>query len=344
MSSPTTYAAACRPSGPPAFPWPPAARAPQPLPDGNYVKTLFFVPPQVPDLRFIRKDSWGVPVYDAHGTPLPFVPDGSSVHPERCLTGFFNRWNPTFGVDPKWQPLILDTQAALGLTHFELWLPDALYGARSISFADYVTQCQMIRARGFFVSHWLGSKNFPQHLPADADAATWQRVLDPLLDALVAADCAQHVVMGGEYDLWNDPAQTLNIAAYLTKKMQPSGGLVYLHLSTWKTWWGLGDRFTFTTDMCNLGVRGLRFQLDSDADIPTCQARVNDTLGHPGIDPRWDVVIDELVASAEFDGDHPTMAEASVKGFAVNCAPSGVPGWHTWGYGNNGCQPSGIFL
>ena len=112
---------------PPAEPRPPLP----PLPAGSYDRVLPWTPPKTRD--FIRADAWAVPV-----PGLPFVPGGSSEHPERLLTPFIYKYDRSL-----W-PACFDAHRARGYTHWILWWPN--FRADGGSVADFAALCQEIQA------------------------------------------------------------------------------------------------------------------------------------------------------------------------------------------------------
>jgi hypothetical protein len=211
---------------------------------------------------------------------------------------------------------------------------------------EVVSLCREIRAQGFWISAWLGSKNYPGFIPRDSSASTWKQALDPYLLPLISQDLLHHAVIGGEFDLWNigetnDPTP-FEIAEYVVGTHVP---MTYFHFSTHVTWWGgSADRFDWTQRMSNLGVRGLYYQGDVNWNVGEYQGRICDTLGHPGIPAEWDFVNHEIVAAAEFTQDHPDEYDACQKSYMCQCAIPQDAAVHQWGYGNGGYRPDGSYL
>lgn len=281
------------------------ARAPLPPdPPGTYDHLLTQTVPPSPDLRWMRAN-----VFDMVVPGLPFVYQGSSEHPERALTPFIDRYSD---VD---QQRMLDQYARRGYTHFWRWLPDSRQAggidSHGQSLAAYVATSVKIHQAGFYVCHSLISKTWD---PRDADGAYYQTVLDPWLDALIAADAIQCATVGFELDLFNEPGRKLqSIIDYVTAKLVPHGIPVYVHFSPEKTWWGAADflpnRFAWW-DHQSGKLTGLLYQFDPAWTIAEAQARMADTLrqfantdsgfGHP-----FDDVAFETKAAIAFSADQP---------------------------------------
>lgn len=321
--------------------WPPPVRQSYDLLPGSYNKVLPYIPPSKPDISYFRGDAWAVTI-----PGLPFVPQGSSEHPERCLTGFYNRW------DASWRQKIRAAHGQRGYTHILLWLADMLCGPMNVSLSEVAYLCAELKAAGFYVAGWLGSKEYPQFIPHDAHVNDWRTALDPVFDELKGLlDIA---VIGGEYDLWNlgnpnDPTP-FEIADYVVSKGLPT----YFHFSTYVTFWGnipgtyaghtINDRFDWYRVMCDIGVQGNHYQGNTEDTPENNQGRIADTLGR--CDSRWHIVAAEVLANAQFTQDHPDELDGCRMGYIDNMTLplSGDMTQYVHGYFNGGYRPDGSGL
>lgn len=330
-----------------AFPWPPAQRTPYTLPPYQGDRDLWFTPPTGPDLRFLRADAWSMVV-----PGLPYLPGRTSLeYPERCITGFYPLW------DAENRAKIRKQCVRYGYTHLTLWLAD-IWDALHLTPAELRGYCQELRDDGIWVRAWLGSKLYPDWIPRDARMETWKARLDPYFDALLASDCLNHAVIGGEFDFWNigvaeDP-EPFRIAEYVVGRCAPVGCLTYFHFSTHRTFWGntpghwndqeIRDRLDWARVMADIGVRGMGYQggCPKEWSIPELQARLADSLG--SIDPRFDIQLEEPgPADAQFPANaHPDETEACAIGYAgLITKPRGPYTAHIMGAGNGLYSPNG---
>jgi len=330
---------------PPLGAWPPPPLEPlgpyPPPGPSQYQTTLPFVPPAGPDRRFVRMNAWGVVV-----PGLPFVKGVASEHPDRLMTYVIQRY------DAEWRAKCYAEHHRRGYTHWFLSLADMAI-EDGMSPEAVLALAQEIRAQGFWISMWLGSKNYPAFIPQDADAATWRAKIEPYIAPMLEADCLHHAVIGGEFDMWNqgDPNNDMpfQIASTVLELCQPAGCDVYFHFATHVTFWGnvpgswqgraIPDRFAWTREMCNLGVRGIYYQGDPAWAPNEYQGRIADSLGR--VDARWDFVAHEIMAIWEFMGhpagaEYPNELDAAMMGYLCLCTgPSGqVPGVQMWGFGD----------
>ncbi len=324
MSFPRSPHASRRPAPQPQAPLPPFPPPDPPdCPDCKIHTVLTQPVPKGYDPRWLRMNAWAVTV-----PGLPWVPGGSSEHPERCLTGFFNRWSAD------WQQKILVAHAERNLSHFQLWTGDALsgtYGAQPQSLADYAAQTRRIKDMGFYVDHALMSKITDPH------DGTWETHRDHVLairDALVAAnaiDATDGVDVGWELDLWNIPGEPLQtIIDGVCEAFAAIGCRVYVHFSPWKQSWQTDG--TSWEDWWRIQfakphpITGIKWQADPNASIPLMQSRFNSmqrlfaALGPvPGRGHYFDPVPFELVAENQFTGDAWTEAMGAMFGWCLIC-------------------------
>lgn len=283
--------------------WPqPVARAPLTFEgnDGSLVchtdLPAGLVIPSTPSLTFWRGDAWGVTV-----PGLPFVNGGSSVHPERVLTWFFDRWSPD------WQKQILDAYRQRGYTHFALSWPDSRSG-NGQSVSQFVATAQTVKAAIPYVAVFLTSKVYD---PANADAPTRMAAVTPVLDALVQAHAVDIVVVGWELDLFNDGQDLENFIDALSQRY-PTLPL-YVHFTTYKTSWQPDGQpraqfwqhmAAFRASVGATGQIGLLYQGNPTDSCGLQQAHFNDAqVEASGIADNGGIVIPwELVAEQQFDG------------------------------------------
>src|SRR4029077_13943402 len=169
---------------------------------------------------------WGVTI-----PGLPFVPGGSSKHPERCLSWFWDRW------DVDWQDRILETHAAYQYTHFvrsgadsmgpsdrsQLANPAVPVGppGNDLCLDQFATSCVINKTVVPYVTCFLSSKYFQ---PKDQTVTQWLAYLDPILDTLLGQNAVDEVVPGWEWDLWNVPgATTLQVFKHVGQRAHAAG-------------------------------------------------------------------------------------------------------------------------
>lgn len=315
-----------------------------PMPPGSYARELPWTPPVSRD--FLRANAWGITIPGA-----PFVPGGSSRHPERILSWFLDRFPPD--VQKRW----LDQNAMNGYTHVIQSAPDSLGpldngpasppGAGQ-SLAQFVATCQRIKQTVPYVTVFLGSKYFQ---PRDMNVAQWSAFLDPIMNALIAANAVDEFVPGWEWDLWNVPGPTtVQVFKHIGQKAHAAGKSCWIHFSSEKTsWFADGDsrgRFGFYDDL-GTDVDGLMYQTIPTWSIADTQARIVDTLhqfGDQGNRHKFRFYEDQ--AALMFDGDTPTESDADLRGYLACCTMDNVR--HTdakvWGYGNGARRPDGNVL
>jgi hypothetical protein len=318
----------------------PQPRAPlPPFPPGSYDRELPWTPPQTRD--FLRADAWGVTLPGA-----PFVPGGSSRHPERILSWFFDRF------PGDWQKKILDQHARNGYTHFIQSAPDSMGPinngpssppGNAQTLDQFVQTCLRIKRLVPYVIVFLGSKYFQ---PRDQSVAQWIAYLDPILNALIAADAADEFVPGWEWNLFNVPGSTtVQVFKHVGQKAHAAGKSCWLHFSPETTsWFADGDtrgRFGFYDDLGG-DVDGLMYQTRPEWSIPETQARIVDTLTQFGRQPFGHKFrFHEDQAALMFDGDRPNEDDANLRGYLACCTRGLVP---VYGYGNGARRPSGDVL
>lgn len=292
----------------------------------SYDKVLPWDPPHTRD--YLRADAWGVPI-----PGLPFVPEGSSEHPERLLTGFL------FKYDESLWPKCFEAHRARGYTHWILWWPDARTdGGWSID--RFVRMCKRIQAEGFYTQIGLNSKRYD---PRDQSPAQWRARLDPLFDALGAAKAADEYAVW-EWDSHNTPgAPTIETFRYFGQRAHAQGASFWAHFFPEHTsWFADGDprgRYGFWSDL-GRDVDGLQHQAQPSWDVGEIQARLVDTLkqfadqGHVHKLRAF-----ELTALTQFTQDRPTESEANALGYLACCTAHASA--RVYGYGNGASRPEG---
>lgn len=283
--------------------WPqPVARAPLTFEgnDGSLVchtdLPAGLIIPQTPNLTFWRGDAWGVTV-----PGLPFVNGGSSVHPERVLTWFFDRWSPD------WQKAILNAYRQRGYTHFALSWPDSRSG-NGQSVQQFVATAQTVKAAIPYVAVFLTSKAYD---PANADAPTRMAAVTPVLDALMQAHAVDIAVVGWELDLFNDGQDLENFIDALSQRY-PTLPL-FVHFTTYKTSWQPDGQpraqfwqhmAAFRASVGATGQIGLLYQGNPTDSCGLQQAHFNDAqVEASGLADNGAVLVPwELVADQQFDG------------------------------------------
>src|SRR5215467_5651987 len=321
-------------SGPKPSPWP------EPV---NYMTALPFTPPTKPDRRFVRMDAWCVSV-----PGLPFVKGVASEHPDRLMTYVIQRY------DKSWRQKCYDAHKAHKYTHWFLSLADMIV-EDGMSVDQIVALAKEIRAQGFWISMWLGSKNYLQFIPQDQRAPVWKEKLTPYIIPMMEADCLHHAIVGGEFNLWNlgepNEASAHDIAKTVVEMCKPYGTDVYFHFGTECTFWAgvpgvYPDRFAWWRAMCDLGVRGIYYQGDPSWKLNEFQGRIADTLGR--VDERCDFISHEIMAIYQFTGqptgaDWPNEADGRMMGLGCLCTgpSSQVPNVQQWGYGNGAAYMNG---
>jgi hypothetical protein len=312
-----------------------------PFPSGSFVKEMSWTPPKSRD--FLRANAWGITIPDA-----PFVPGGSSIHPERVLSWFLDRFPPD--IQKRW----LDQNAMNGYTHVIQSAADSLGPANNgpasppgaaQSLAQFVATCKMIKQAGLFVTVFLGSKYFQ---PKDMGTAQWIAFVDPIMNALLDADVVDEFVPGWEWDLWNVPGRiTIDVFKHVGQRAHAAGKSCWIHFSSEKTsWFADGDtrgRFGFYDDL-GTDVDGLMYQTIPTWSISDTQARIVDTLhqfGDQGNRHKFRFFEDQ--ASLMFDGDRPNETDADMRGFLACCTVDNVrhSDAKVWGYGNGARRPDG---
>lgn len=318
-----------------------------------YRDVLPWTPPLSRD--FLRADSWGITIPGA-----PWIPGGSSRHPERMLSWFLDR----YPLDLQWQ--YLETTASYGYTHVRLSIGDSM-GPRDNgplsppgheqTIEQVIATCKRIQSvisprdgRPLSVRMMLGSKYFH---PKDMSVGQYQDRFGPILDQLFRARAVDEVTPGWEWNLWNVPGNTtLGIYKWVGRLAHLHGVTCWSHMAPHFVSWqaDTSDRFQFWADLGD-DMDGLDYQGEPTWTIDELQARMIDTLwafGRAG--NRHKFRMDEDLAVLQFDG-HPAPGtnrpadegQATARGFLACCTVDVVhrTDAKVWGYGNGGSLPKG---
>ena len=287
-----------------------------PRPD-SYDKVLPWTPPQ--DRDFLRADAWGVPIEG-----LPFVPRGSSEHPERLLTAFLYKYDRSL-----W-PTCFTKHKVRGYTHWPLWYPDAR--ADGMSLQDFVAMCKTIQAAKFSTQVGLNSKDFD---PRDQTLGQWITRLDPVFHALGEAKAADEYAVW-EWDSHNVPGQpTIDAFRYFGQQAHAQSASFWAHFLPGHTSWFKDKdprgRYGFWDDL-GADVDGLQYQADPSWDIGQIQSRLVDMLtqfAKQGNQHKLRAF--ELTALTQFTHDHPDEDEANALGYLACCTAGPA---RVYGFGN----------
>jgi hypothetical protein len=296
-----------------------------PFPAGTYDHVLPWEPPRTRD--FLRADAWGVPV-----PGLPFVPRGSTEHPERALTYFLYKYSTD------WWPEIFAAHKARGYTHFVLSWPDARSdGGWSIE--RFVEMCRAAQAAGFYTHIKLASKDFD---PRDQTPEQWDRRLTPIITSLHEARAADELGVW-EWDSFNVPgAPTIRALTNIGSHAHAGGASFWLHFFAQHTsWFADGDRrgrYGFYDDL-GTDIDGLDYQTKPEWSIEETQARLVDTLKQfANQGNRHKLRFFEDQATLQFTRDHPDEDDAALRGYLACCTAGPA---RVWGYGNGARMPDG---
>jgi hypothetical protein len=286
------------------------------------------------DKQFWRGNAWSVTI-----PGLPWVPGASSVHPERALSWFLDRWTP------EWQTKILTGHAERGYTHFSLSWPDSRAYGQSLD--QFIATCRLVQSWGFYVHVFLGSKDFDPW--NETWVGWWGQTLAPVLQALLDAGCVDIITPGWEWNIWNVPGDvTFDIYHNLAAMATPRGVDVWTHFAIEYTSWFAdgGNRFDWWRSMRGI-LTGILYQgnpyVNSDGSLVWSmgerQARAADTQNQDTFaDGTFKFVYWEADGAQQFDNDHPTEAEAAMHGYLMLCSPGGCP---ISGFGNGCWLPDG---
>jgi hypothetical protein len=313
----------------------------------DYRTTLPWTPPQSRD--FLRADSWGVEMPGA-----PWVPGASTRFPERILSWFVDRYEPSFQRDYL-------CKYGGWYTHLKRSYDDSCgpvdNGPNSPpgngqTLAQFVASCKDNKRYVKYVHVMLGSKYFS---PWNMTLAQYQARFEPVIDALVAAKAVDEFCPGWEWDLWNPQTPgpiTESIFKWVGQKAHAAGLSCWLHFSGHVTSWQTDgtDRFSFW-DHLGTDVDGLNYQTQPEWSMKETQDRMVDTLWWFGIRGNiWKMRMDEDQASPEWNNFGPPSIPglsypeyANVRGYCACCTIDDVR--HTdakvWGFGNGGRMPDG---
>lgn len=295
----------------------------------SYDKVLPFTPPAGPMRDFMRANAWAVEFPLGF---LPYVPEGSSEHPERLQTAYLYKYDRAL-----W-PEIFRTYAACGLTHWVLWWPNAR--ADGMSRADFIDMCHTIQAAGFWTNIGLVSKDKD---PRDMSPYNWKVYLDADYYTFLDAGAGDEYAVW-EWDLFNVPgAPTIEILSHWGDMAHAHGKSFWLHFRSAYCSWQSDERgeVGFWEDM-GTHVDGLQYQGDPGWDIGYLQSRLVDILrlfNNQG--NRVKLRAFELVAARQFTQDHPNELDGDQIGYLSLCTKGDT---FIWGFGGGARMPDGSFV
>jgi hypothetical protein len=209
------------------------------------------------------------------------------------------------------------------------------------SLDQFVATCARIKSVLPYVTVFLGSKAFQ---PRDQSVAQWITYVDPIMDALIAANAVDEFVPAWEWDLFNVPgAVTIQVFKHIGQKAHAAGKSCWLHFSAEKTSWFADrdprGRYGFYDDLGG-DVDGLMYQTVPTWSIGETQARIVDTLiqfARQGNRHKFRFYEDQ--GALMFDNDRPNEDDANLRGYLACCTVDHVTGGNAkvWGYGG-GCR------
>lgn len=304
--------------------FPPCGSCPTPT---SYDQVLPWTPP--PSRDCLRADAWGVPI-----DGLPWVPGGSSEHPERLLTAFLYKYDRAL-----W-PRCFDAHRSRVYTHWILWWPNAR--ADGMSLEDFVALVMTVAAAGFWPQVGLNSKDYD---PRDDSPDGWTARTGPLFDALETAGFTGEFAVW-EWDSHNIPGPpTIDTFKYFGQRAHRMGASFWIHfLPEHTSWFADGDprgRYGFYDDL-GTDVDGLNYQGDPAWDIGQLQSRLVDTLTQFAAQGnRHKLRAFELTAARQFTEDALTEDVANAIGYLACCTKGPAT---VWGFGNGARMPDGTAI
>jgi hypothetical protein len=250
--------------------------------------------PSNPNLRWFRANMCGVRV-----PGLPAV-SGGAADASLVLTWFYDRYTNSSD-----RASIRSAFLAKPYSHFKLSWPDSRSGAGT-SVTDYVGYATELKSAGFYVGHFLSSKDYDT-----ADPAVILAGLTTVLADLVSAGAIDWACVGWELSLWLTPTQVQTLINGVAALIP--GVPLYVHFQS--DYIAFQQPGGFTADFWNLNVgvlTGLLHQKNLSQDGSLYQARIDDGLsrfagnflfvtdsgfGHP-----FDYVTYEVTAADQFSG------------------------------------------
>ncbi len=264
------------------------------------------------DRDYLRANCWGIPI-----AGLPFVPGGSSEHPERFLSYFFPLYPTVF--QEQW----FTENQRRGYTHVVFSWPDARSRAGQ-SLTQFRADCQRARAAGFKVHVKLWSKDFD---PANMTFDQFATFAEPMFSALAGV---VDEYSPWEYDSNNLAGQTaLDIHHFLGASAHTQGASFWCHFYPGHGFWG-GSGETDWYQQLGADVDGLDLQTDQAWDIGLTQAHIVDHLRDVGLAGKKVRIFEPGTPSLMFSGDHPNEDEGDAFGYLTCCTKGDSK---PWGFG-----------
>jgi hypothetical protein len=323
-----------------------------PFPAGSFDRVLPFTPPVGPDRLFYRGQFCGL--------RLPGAPAvvGGPADPALMMACLLDRYPRA------WQDAFLQHYAACGYTHLQRSIGHALpFGAwGGVTLDAFLELTGRAQAAGLFADQWfLGGEAL---MTRDGDAAYWQPILDPLIDAMLAAHAIDTACVGWQLDAYNAIGPPIrSIIQYCADKVGPHDIPLGTHwMNEAGGWWdahepgygGSDARFVWWQSMRNQ-VLWFHHQGDTTmarTDPKLYQDKLKDTLdpfgdgrmGTSGLfgDRPFGVTVFECSAQDQFNGVT-SEDEGDLVGYLICCA-TGTHGAHVSGYGNGARRPDGTAL
>ncbi len=233
------------------------------------------------------------------------APDvGAGGDPNLVLSFMYPRYPPQF------RPVIRSLwKQRQSLDVLLSWQDDAAYG---LTLAEIIAARQELCAEGFRPCEWMASKVY---MPRD-DAAGTLAIMEPTLNAFLAADCISRYCVGGELDLWNSYESLQAITDAIAPRVAAIKRPLNVHFSTDRADWRPGRPGSTFADYWNPNqgkLSGLWFQsysYDSDANlqnemIPILErfAGNDGVVADSGFGHPFDCHAVEISLEAMFDGN-----------------------------------------
>jgi len=318
---------------------------------------LPFTPPGR-DVLFYRGQFCGLRVPGA--PPVPGGPDD----PALMMACLLDRY------PPECQDRFLQTYAGYGYTHLQRSIGHALANPdgswAGVSLAQFIALNQRAQRIGLFADVWfLGGEAL---MTRDQDATYWQPILQPVIDALLAAQAIDSACVGWQLDQYNQPGNALiGIIAYVADALPPTIPVFTHWVNEALAWWKTGgevwtdrygainvhDRFSWWLAMRPYLTGGHHQGNTTMArtDPGLYQAKMRDTLNpfsdgrmgwsrRSGVEVPFRLTVFECTAQDQFNGACPED-EGDLVGYLLTCTKGDGNGGVMAGYGNGARMPDG---